>query len=94
MMRFPGKGAPGAILGPQNALIFIRFNRGRRHGAARSTFSMKFRLFHGGKHIFTPVPETLGLPTFLIGVLDIVDLKMHKRCPRGPFGASKCIKFH
>ena len=74
-MRFPGKGAPGGHLGPQNALNFIRFHKGLRNRAAKSTISMKFRRLHGGKHIFTPVPETLVLPTFLIGILDIWDPK-------------------
>ena len=64
---------PGAILGPQNALNFIGFKGGRRNRAAKSTSSMKFRLFHGGKHVFTPVPETLVLPMLLIGILDIWD---------------------
>ena len=84
---FQEKVPPGAILGPQNALNFIGFKGGRRNRAAKSTISMKFRLLHGGKHVFTPVPETLVLPMLLIGILDIwdpiclpkhqMDLKMH-----------------
>ena len=94
MMRFPGKDAPGGHLGPQNALNFIRFNGGLRNWAARSIIPMEFMFFHRGKRVSIPVPETLVLPMVLICILDIVDLRMYKRCSRGPFGASKCIGFH
>ena len=53
---------PGAILGPQNALDFIGSKGGRRNRAAKSTISMKIRLLHGGKRIFTRVRETFVLP--------------------------------
>ena len=74
-MRFPGKCAPGGHLGSQNALDSIRFNRDLRNRADKSTISMELKLLHGGKHIFTPVPETLVLPMLLIGILDIWDPK-------------------
>ena len=77
MLHLPGKGAPGGHLGPQNALNSIGFNRGLRNLAARSILSIKILLFQGRYHIFIPVPETLVSPTFLIGILDIVGLKMH-----------------
>ena len=60
MMRFPGKGAPGGHLGPQNALDFIRFNKGLRNRAAKNIFPWNLG-FSWGKAYFYSRPRNIGI---------------------------------
>jgi len=92
-MRFPGKGAPGGHLGPQNALDFIRFDKGLRNRAAKSTISIKLSFFMG-EIIFYSRPRKLCITNVFNRYFRHLGSDMPPKTPNEPQNALNFIRFN